>query len=66
MFLSDKHFQATVIWRSSLLGQCVSYEESEVLWIRPLDVYAQNFLKNDFFSFYIEQLFENFNLTRIN
>ncbi len=29
---------------SSLLGQFVSYEENEVLWIRPQGPYSQRFI----------------------
>jgi hypothetical protein len=37
MFVPDKHFQPTVMQHRSLLGKFVSYEENQVLWIRPHD-----------------------------
>ncbi len=41
MFLHDKHFQATVIEHSSLLGQFESYEENDVLWLGYKGEYSQ-------------------------
>jgi len=34
VFVTDKPFKSSVTYQSSLLGSFVSYEESEVLWLR--------------------------------
>ncbi len=44
IFVFSKPFQPCVMKHSSLSGPFVSYEENDLLWMQPLELFLQDFI----------------------